>query len=156
MSRHTEHSVRAAWRTLDPAVRREIDDDVAAGHATSHAALGTIALWRALRLRRHWSLALVLTPLTLAAAVTPLLLGGNREAVVATLRSPATAALVLTALAIPVRRLWVLRRAVAANCDVALSGPQLTDRSSRAASELSRHLALRAAKARIQGSDSDA
>jgi hypothetical protein len=158
MSRDTELSVRAVWRTLDVDLQREVDDAVARGVAAQHSALGTVALWRALRLRRQWVGALVLTPLTLVACLLAVAMGGasDTEAMLRTALSPFTLLALVCAVAVPVRRLYVVRRAIHANCDLALAGPQLTDRSSRAASELSRHLALRAAQARIQGGDSEA
>ena len=158
MSRDTELSVRAVWRTLDVALQRDVDDAVARGVAAPHSALGTVALWRALRLRRQWTAALVLTPLAVAAAALAVVLGAGTDsaAVLRAALSPVTIATIVAAISVPVRRLFVVRRAVHANCDLALAGPQLTDRSSRAASELSRHLAMRAAQARIQGGDSEA
>jgi hypothetical protein len=158
MARDTEHSVRAVWRTLDEDLQRSVDDEVARGEAVSHPALGTVALWRALRLRRQWAAALVLTPLAMASTALGLLLGAGVEG--ATLLRTALSAPSLLLLAVtvgvPAHRLWVVRRAITRNCDVALAAPQLTDRTSRAASELSRHLAIRAAQARIQGGDSEA
>lgn len=158
MARDTEHSVRSVWRTLDDALQRSVDDEVARGIAVSHPALGTVALWRALRLRRQWVAALVLTPLVAAGAALGVFLGASvdAETLLRTAVSPPMLVLLAVTVGVPASRLWVLRRAIALNCDVALAAPQLTDRTSRADSELSRHLALRAAQARIQSGDSEA
>src|SRR5688572_24017519 len=106
MSRDTELSVRAVWRTLDADLQRDVDDAVARGFAAPHSALGTVALWRALRLRRQWVVALVLTTLGIAAAALAVVLsaGTDAAAVLRAALSPLTVALILAATAVPVRR----------------------------------------------------
>jgi hypothetical protein len=140
VARDTETAVRAVWRTLDPALRRDVDDAVASGRLVAHPSLATVAVWRSLRLRAQWRLALAATLLP-GAALAVLFPG------------PLTLTATGVALLVPAWRLHVLHRAIDLNCVLANRAPQLTDRTTRSASELARHLALRSALRRMNGSD---
>lgn len=129
----TAYDARTVWCALDGAAREEIDAAVAAGVPVPEAALAAVGVWRALRRRRDWRVALWLSSAAVTAAAFLVPARGT--------------ALLVALLGLPVWRLLLLRRGIDVNAGLAVRVPQRGTPPGRpATSELRRHLAARASR----------